>query len=135
MATWSWADGDFAMDSADGASATTSFKTYIRDIDGFEATRPDEDHTTLGLAWEASVLTGVRAGSPFTVKGLYDPAIATLFNGTHVVTRTVTWTFGTGNTASFEAWVTNFKIVPKAKGRVDYEATIKPTGTVTFATA
>lgn len=135
MATWSWADGDFAVDSADGASATTSYKAYIREIDGFEVQRGDEDYTTLGSAWEASVLTGVRAGQPFTVKGLYDPTVAAAFNGTHVATRTVTWTFGTGNTASFEAWITSFKRVPKAKGRVDYEATFKPTGTVTDATA
>lgn len=134
MATWSWADGDFAVDTADGG-ATTSIKAYIRDIDGFEVTRPDEENTTLGSAWEASVLTGVRAGQPFTIKGIYDSTIANYLNGTHVTTRSVVWTFGTGNTATFEAWFTNFKRVPKAKGRLDYECTVKPTGAVTDATA
>lgn len=134
MANWSWADGDFAIDSADGGG-TVSIKTYVREIDGFEVQRADEENTTLGVAWDAFVLTGLRAGQPFTIKGLYDSTIAGYLNGTHAVSRSVVWTFGTGNTASFEVWITSFKRVPKAKGKVDFEASLKPTGAVTDATA
>jgi len=132
----SWADGDFSIDATDGGSPQ-SMKTHIREIDGFEVVRGNEDYTTLGLAWEASVLTGLRSASEFTIKGLYDDTASTgpnaTFNGTHAVTRSCVFTFASGKTASFEAWILGFKRVPKPKGRTDYEARIKPTGTITEA--
>lgn len=136
MATSSWADLDWKIDATDGGSLQ-SMKTHIDNIDGFDVERGNEEYTTMGLAWEASVLTGLRSAKEFTVKGLYDDTAGTgpnaTFNGTHAVTRTVEWTFASGKTATFEAWILNFKRVPKSKGRTGYEARIKPTGTVTEA--
>jgi hypothetical protein len=136
MGTYGWADGDFQVDATDGGTLQ-SMKAHTREIDGFEIQRGNEDNTTLGSAWEASVLTGLRAGQEFTVKGLYDDTATTgpnaTYNGTHAATRTCVWTFASGKTATFEAWFLSFKRVPKPKGKLDYEVRVKPTGAVTEA--
>lgn len=133
MATYGWPDFIFKIDATDGGSLQ-SMVAHIREISIGGKSYNVEENTVAGSTWEAHLLTGIRKLAPITITGVYDDTAGTgpnaTFNGTHAVTRSCEITWGGSKTTSFEAWMTDFTRIPKAKGKLDYSVTIQPTGTV-----
>lgn len=136
MAKYSFADGVFKIDAAD-AGALQDMSQYCDIIGGFKISKFVEESHTLGDAWVESLFAGIRKGEDFTVEGFYDDTATTgpnvVFNGTHLVTRSVEITYGGTKKSTFEAWIVDFERVLARDKMTRFKATIRPTGAVTEA--
>lgn len=137
MANYGWPDLEITVDPTDGGSPI-SIKGHVREITIGKRVRLSEENTVVGSTWEAHLLTAIRKMEPITVGGVYDdgasPAPKSIFGtSTHAVTRSVQITLGGSNTIAFEAWFLDWDTPTPGKGKIQWKATIQPTGTVTEA--
>jgi len=115
---------------------------FVLTMGALKITNKTQVSTAYGSTWEASLVTGLRAGSPITLGGIYDD---TALVGTGAVmqvtdadavpgfTRTLSIGIGGGHTYLAEVIMADSSIVPKTGNLTDFTATLNPTGAVTIS--
>ena len=113
---------------------------FVLQMGALKISNKTQGNTAYGLAWEASLVTGMRAGTPIALLGLYDDTALVGTGATLVVTdadavpgftRTLSVVIGGGHTYLAEVILQDSAVVPKAGMLTEFAATLLPTGTIT----
>jgi hypothetical protein len=113
---------------------------FVLAIGALKITNKTQGNTPFGTGWEGSLVTGVRAGAPIALSGLYDDTALVGTGATLVVTdadavpgftRTLSIVIGGGHTYLAEVILQDSAVVPKAGTLSEFTATLLPTGTIT----
>jgi hypothetical protein len=115
---------------------------FILTMGALKITNKTQPSTAFGDSWEKALQTGLRAGTPIALGGIYDD---TALVGTGAVmqvtdadavpgfTRTLSIVIGGGHTYLAEVIMADSSVVPKAGVLTDFACTLNPTGTVTIS--
>lgn len=96
-----------------------------------------ESHT-FGDAWFEAISTGIKKGDDIVLGGFYDDTAATgpdaIFGGSAIgSTVAVVITWGGTKTSSFNAIIESYDRVPTKNQMHEFNANLRPTGTITEA--
>ena len=115
---------------------------FVLSMGALKITNKTQPSTPFGVGWEQTLVTGMRAGAPIALGGLYDDTALVGTGATLQVTdadavpgftRTLSIVVGGGHTYLAEVILSDSSIVPKAGNLTDFAATLTPTGTVTIS--
>jgi hypothetical protein len=116
--------------------------SFVLSMGALKITNKTQGNTPFGTAWEGSLVTGMRAGAPIALSGLYDDTALVGTGATLQVTdadavpgftRTLSIVIGGGHTYLAEVILQDAAIVPKAGALTEYASTLLPTGVVTIS--
>lgn len=130
------------IDDAPGGSPQT-ITSHVRDIGGVKVEAITQQSNPFGVSYEEHTPTGVAKMGPIAIHGFYN---TTATSGPHVVfmvqsgdrdpqgaTRTFTFAPGDSKTFTAEVRLLSYEVLGKNGNLTEYEATIQPTGTLTWA--
>ncbi len=114
---------------------------HIQSINGFDVEANTQDSQPFGDVWAKVLPTGTKKAADLVVGGLYDDAaggpsavfLAAMPTGPATAASAVVLTWGAAKTSSFDAYCVKFARKVTRNGITEYEATIRPTGTVSEA--
>lgn len=115
---------------------------FVLSMGGLKITNKTQISTAYGDAWEKALVTGIRAGTPIALSGLFDDTAVTGTLATLTVTdadavpgftRTLSIVVGGGHTYLAEVILADSTVAPKTNALTDFAATLNPTGTITMS--
>lgn len=115
---------------------------FVLTMGALKITNKTQVSTALGDTFEKSLVTGIRAGTPIGLTGIYDDTALVGTAATLQVTdadavpgftRTLSIGIGGGHVYLAEVILADSSIVPKTGNLTDFAATLNPTGTITIS--
>lgn len=125
----------------DSGGTPQDITQYVQTINGIEVEALTEESHPFGVAWVAALATGLKKMADVVIGGLYDDTITTgpdaLLNalpaGPATPTRTLEITYGGTKKTTVEVIIAKYVRTAVRGSLHRYEATLRPTGTVTEA--
>lgn len=115
---------------------------FVLTMGALKITNKTQASTAFGDTWEKMLVTGIRAGAPISLTGLFDDTATTGTLATMTVTdadavpgftRTLAIVIGGGHSYGAEVILADSSVVPKANNLTEFAATLQPTGTITIS--
>lgn len=127
-----------AIDDSGGVSRVVT--SFVMTMGALKITNKTQPSTAFGDSWEAKLATGMRAGNPFSLKGLVDTTadtgtFATMIPGDGDAVPGFTRTFSIvvgGKTFAGECIIAEGAIEPKTGNNAEFTGNFEPTGACTW---